>query len=139
MMWFIRLLLFALIIFLIYSVIKYILNPKRKLELAHEQKRYYLFDDINNVRRNFLITYKGVLFEGEKYLGTTDNAFEVVSVFIWPHSTAALKGLVKEDFLFIENKVKESYPNAKIDWKSPIKEFLKKTESSQSPFLDDKK
>lgn len=40
-MWMIRFLLFALIIFLIYSLIKYLLNPKRKLELAHEQKRFF--------------------------------------------------------------------------------------------------
>ena len=78
---FIRFLLFALIIFLIYSAIKYLLNPKRKLELAHEQKQFYFLDYKNDVRKNFHLTYKGVLFEGEKYLGTTENAFEVVSVF----------------------------------------------------------
>lgn len=124
MMWLLRLLLFALIIFVIYSAVKYLLNPKRKLELAHEQKRFYFYDDQNNVHKNFFITYKGVLFEGEKYLGTTTNSFDVVSIFIWPKSTAALKGLVKEDFFFIAAKINEQYPNAKIDWKSPIKEFM---------------
>jgi cbb3-type cytochrome oxidase subunit 3 len=127
-MWLFRLLLFALILFLIYSTIKYILNPKRKLELAHEQKKYYLLDDQSNVRKNFLLTYNGVLFEGEKYLGTTENAFEVVSIFIWPRSTSALKGLGKEDFYTIEKNIRSIYPNAKIDWKSPIKEFLKNGE-----------
>ncbi|MGD6855504.1 sigma-w pathway protein ysdB [Bacillus infantis] len=126
MMWAIRLLLFALILFLIYTCVKYIINPKRKLELAHEQKRYYFLDDQNNVRKNFLITYKGVLLEGEKYLGTTDNAFEVVSIFIWPHNQTSLKGMVREDFQFIERKISEQYPNAKLDWKSPIKEFMSK-------------
>ncbi|MEH7574004.1 sigma-w pathway protein ysdB, partial [Cytobacillus firmus] len=103
-MWLLRMLLFALILFLIYTAVKYLVNSKRKLELAHEQKRYYFWDDQENVRKNFLITYKGVLFEGEKYLGTTDNAFDVVSIFIWPHNTSALKGMVREDFLFIERK-----------------------------------
>lgn len=133
-MWVLRFLLFALIIFLIYSVFKYLLNPKRKLELAHEQKRYYFLDNKNDVRKNFFVTYKGVLFEGEKYLGTTDNAFEVVSVFIWPHKIASLNGMVREDFKFIERKVIEYYPNAKIDWKSPINGFMKKDQSSQTPF-----
>ncbi|MFE8696961.1 sigma-w pathway protein ysdB [Cytobacillus sp. FJAT-53684] len=136
MMWFIRFLLFALIIFLIYSTIKYLLNPKRKLELAHEQKRYYFLDDQDNVRKNFLITYKGVLFEGEKYLGTTENAFEVISIFIWPRSIASLKGMVREDLQFIERKVSEQYPNAKIDWKSPLKEFMEKGNSPTTPFGD---
>ncbi|MBU8879655.1 sigma-w pathway protein ysdB [Bacillus sp. FJAT-29790] len=134
MMWLLRLLLFALIFFLIYSVVKYLLNPKRKLELAHEQKRYYFLDDQDNVRKNFLITYKGVLFEGEKYLGTTENAFEVISIFIWPRSTAALKGMVREDLQFIERKINENYPNARIDWKSPIKEFMQKNQSPETPF-----
>jgi cbb3-type cytochrome oxidase subunit 3 len=125
-MWFLRILLLALILFLIYYLIKYIFNPKRKLELAHEQKRYYFFDDYNNVRKNFLLTYNGVLFEGEKYLGTTSNSFEVVSIFIFPRDLASLKGLTKEDFHLIEKNVQGYYPNAKIDWKSPIKDLLKK-------------
>ncbi|RTR29654.1 sigma-w pathway protein ysdB [Robertmurraya yapensis] len=133
-MWLIRFLLFALIIFLIYSTIKYLLNPKRKLELAHEQKKFFFLDNTNNVRKNFLLTYKGVLFEGEKYLGTTDDAFVVVDVFMWPHRVSALNGLVREDFEFIEKKVKEHYPHAKVDWKSPIHEFMKKSHSSQTPF-----
>lgn len=124
-MWFLRILLLAFILFLIYYLIKYIFNPKRKLELAHEQKRYFLYDDLNNVRKNFLLTYKGVLFEGEKYLGTTNQAFEVVSIFIWPKNLASLKGMTKDDFLLIEENVRINYPNAKIDWKSPIKELLK--------------
>lgn len=129
-----QILLFALIIFLIYLGFKYILNPKRKLELAHEQKRYYLLDDPKDVRKNFLLTYKGRLFEGEKYLGTTKNAFEVVSIHIWPHSIPALNGMVREDFLFIEEKILEIYPNAKIYWQEPIGEFMRKTDDQNEPF-----
>jgi hypothetical protein len=125
-MWFLRILLLALILSLTYYLIKYIFNPKRKLELAHEQKRYYFLDDYDNVRKNFLVTYNGVLFEGEKYLGTTSNSFEVVSIFIFPRDLASLKGLTKEDFLIIEKNVQGHYPNAKVDWKSPIKDLLKK-------------
>lgn len=126
-----RLIILLVFIFLIYSAVKYLFHPKRKLELAHEQKRFYFLDEQENVRKNFLLTYKGVLFEGEKYLGTTDSAFEVVSIFIWPKKTSALKGLVLEDFQFIERKVREVYPVAKIDWKSPIKEFMANHEQDE--------
>ena len=121
----IRLALLALIIFIIYSIFKYLLNPKRKLELAHEQKNFFLLDQKNNVRKNFLLTYKGVMFEGEKYLGTTEKSFEVISIFIWPKNPEKLEGLKKQDFSFIHKEVRKQYPDAMIDWKSPIKEFLK--------------
>ena len=121
-----RLLIFAAIIFIIYSVIKYLLSPKRKLELAYEQKKFYFLDDPKNIRKNFTLTYKGVLFEGEKYLGTTERAFDVISIFVWTTSPSKLKGLTYDDFNIIERKIKSVYPNAKIDWKSPIKEFLSK-------------
>ena len=120
-----RLLIFVFILFLIYTAIKYVLSPKRKLELAHEHKKFFFLDDLQDIRKNFLLTYKGVLFEGEKYLGTTDQAFEVVSIFIWPKNTAALQGLERKDFLYIQSEITRHYPNALIDWKSPVKEFLK--------------
>ena len=121
----VRLLIIAMIIFLLYSAVKYLLSPKRKLELAHEQKKFYFLDDTNNIRHNFLLTHNGTLFEGEKYLGTTEQAFEVVSIFIWPKSKSELKGMERKDFQFIEAEIKKHYPNALIDWKSPIKEFMK--------------
>ncbi|WP_339200506.1 sigma-w pathway protein ysdB [Peribacillus sp. FSL P2-0133] len=121
-----RFILLTLIIFLIYTVIKYLFNPKRKLELAHEQKKFFLLDDTANIRKNFLLTYNGVMFEGEKYLGTTERSFEVISIFIWPKKMAGLKGLKRNDFLKIEEAIKKHYPDAVIDWKSPVKEFLQK-------------
>jgi hypothetical protein len=122
----IRFILFALFIFLIFRLIKYLLNPKRKLELAFDQKRFYFLDDKENVRKNFLLTYKGALFEGEKYLGTTSESFEVISIFIWSKTPDKLKGLTKNDLLFLEKEIKKAYPYAKIDWKSPMKELLQK-------------
>ncbi|MBS4176086.1 sigma-w pathway protein ysdB [Lederbergia citrea] len=121
-----RVVIFAFIIYLIYKTVKFILDPKRKLEAAHEQRKYYFYDTHENIRKNFLITYNGVMFEGEKYLGTTDRSFEVVSIFVWPRNTDLLQGLSYEDFVFIENEIKLRYPDAEIDWKSPIKELLKK-------------
>jgi hypothetical protein len=121
----VRLLIIAMIIFLLYTAVKYLLSPKRKLELAHEQKKFYFLDDTTNIRQNFLLTHNGALFEGEKYLGTTEQAFEVVSIFIWPKSKSELNGMERKDFQFIEAEIKKKYPNALIDWKSPIKEFMK--------------
>lgn len=126
MLWIFRLLLFASIIFILYTTVKYLVSPKRKLELAHEKRQFYFLDDQENVRKNFHLTYKGVLFEGEKYLGTTEYAFEVVSIFLWPKNTAALKGLAYEDFIYIEDQIHEVYPGAAISWKSPVKEFMEK-------------
>jgi len=124
MLWLIRLVIFFLILYLLYRSVKYIIDPKRKLELAQEQKRFYFLDDQENVRKNFHITYKGVLFEGEKYLGATEKSFEVVSIFVWSKNISSLKGLTQEDFQYLQNEIKERYPNAKLDWKSPIHEFL---------------
>nr|WP_299089582.1 sigma-w pathway protein ysdB [uncultured Metabacillus sp.] len=118
-----RLLLLAFICFLIYSGLKYYFNPKRKLKLAHEQKQFFLLDE-KDVRKNFLITYKGVYFEGEKYVGTAPNTFEVISILIWTNSIHKLHELTREDLSYIEQQVKEKYPVAKIEWKSPIKEEL---------------
>ena len=123
-----RLILIIIIFFLLYTAIKYMLSPRRKLELAHEQGKFYFLDDPKNIRKNFLLTYQGVLFEGEKYLGTTNRAFEVVSIFIWPKKTDDLNGLERKDFLAIEDAVNKLYPAAQIDWKSPVKEFLEQDE-----------
>ncbi|WP_064092574.1 hypothetical protein [Rossellomorea aquimaris] len=126
MLWLIRFLILFLIFYLLYRSVKFIIDPKRKIELAQEQRRFYFLDDQDNVRKNFHVTYKGVLFEGEKYLGTTENSFEVVSIFVWTKNVSSLKGLTFEDFQYLQNEINERYPNAKIDWKSPIKEFLHK-------------
>lgn len=121
----IRLIIIALLILIFYKVIKYLLNPKRKLDKAYEKGQYYFYDDVKNVRKNFFISYKGALFEGEKYLGTTENAFEVVSIFIWVHDSMKLQGLTKEDFLYLEKEISMNYPKAQINWKNPIERLMK--------------
>ncbi|HWO98282.1 MAG TPA: sigma-w pathway protein ysdB [Bacillus sp. (in: firmicutes)] len=119
-----RLLIIAAFFYLIFKVVHYFTNPMRKLEHAHEKKEFYLLDEKGNVRKNFLLTYKGVLFEGEKYLGTTPDSFEVVSIIISIRDTEKLEGLSRIDFSRIEQEVQFLYPYAKLEWKSPIKEFL---------------
>ncbi|MEW9051694.1 MAG: sigma-w pathway protein ysdB [Neobacillus sp.] len=123
MVWILRLVLLFLIFFTIYLIVKLLMTPNRKLEAARKQKRFLFLDD-QEVVKNFQLTYNGAVFTGEKYLGATKTAIDVVSITISPETTTTLKGLVKEDFYFIEKKIKEKYPLAEISWKSPIKEFL---------------
>jgi cbb3-type cytochrome oxidase subunit 3 len=123
MIWLLRFIILVFIFFLCYFVVKFLFASKRKFEAARKKKRFLLIDN-EDVRKNFLLTYKGAVFAGEKYMGSKDNTFDVVSITIWPENTVTLKGLVKEDFFYIDKKVVEKYPNAKINWKSPVKEFL---------------
>jgi len=126
LMLFLRFIILALLIFAFYKLLQYIFDPKRKLDEAYEKGNYYVYDDVKNVRKNFFITYKGALFEGEKYLGTTDNAFDVISIFVSVHNLAELQGLTKEDFEFLQNEILMSYPSAKISWIEPIENLMKK-------------
>ncbi|MFZ3588411.1 sigma-w pathway protein ysdB [Bacillus sp. DJP31] len=121
-----RLFIVFAIVTLIYVGIKYVVNPKRKLELAQEQKNFYIHDDKENVHKNFFITYKGAMFEGEKYLGTTENSFEVVSINVSVKRAASLQGFSKDDFYFIEREILIMYPQSTVHWKSPIKELVQK-------------
>jgi len=101
------------------------MDPKRKLDESYEKGSYYFYDDVNNVRKNFFISYKGALFEGEKYLGTTENSFEVVSIFVWAKDTMTLQGFTRDDFLFLEKEILMNYPDADISWKNPIEQLMK--------------
>lgn len=122
----IRLLVIALVIYLFYRLIRFIFDPKRKLDAAIEAGSYYFYDDVSNVRKNFFITLRGVLFEGEKYLGTTEESFEVVSIFVWVENPDQLQGFSREDFLFLEKEIHMNYPDAQIDWQNPIEKLMKK-------------
>ncbi len=124
----IRLIVLALIIYLFYRLIRYIVDPKRKLDAALESGTYYFLDDVKNVQKNFFIALRGVLFEGEKYLGTTENSFEVVSIFVWVENPDKLQGFTKEDFQFLEKEILMNYPEARISWKNPIERLMKQEE-----------
>lgn len=121
----IRLIVLALIIYLFYRLIRYIVDPKRKLDSALESGNYYFLDDVKNVRKNFFIAIRGVLFEGEKYLGTTEHAFEVVSISVWVENPDQLQGFTKEDFYFLEKEIQMNYPDAEIHWQGPIERLMK--------------
>jgi len=123
MVWLLRFVLLFLVILFFYMIFKNLFTTKRKLESARKQKRFLMID-YDDVRRNFLLTYKGALFAGEKYMDTAMNTFDVVSITIWPQNTNSLKGIVKEDYDFIEKKVLEKYSNAEIHWKSSVHELF---------------
>lgn len=122
----IRIVIIAFIVYLFYRGIRYLTDPKRKLDDAYEEERYYFYDDVKNIRKNFFITYKGAMFEGEKYLGTTENSFDVVTIFVWVKNEAKLQGLTKDDFNFLQAEILSNYPTAKISWKNPIEELMNK-------------
>ena len=125
-MLFLRFIFLALLIFAFYKLLRYVFDPKRKLDEAYERGNFYVYDDVKNVRKNFFITYKGALFEGEKYLGATDNSFDVISIFVSVHNLAELHGLTKDDFEFLQDEILLSYPSAKITWIEPIEYLMKK-------------
>ena len=123
MVWLLRLVLLFLIIFIIFVTVRYFLKPSRKLEAARKHKRFLLVDN-NEVVKNFRLTYNGAVFTGEKYWGASKNTIDVVSITLWPDQPTSIKGMAKEDFYFIEEKIHEKYPVAQINWRSPIHEFL---------------
>lgn len=100
------------------------INPKRKLQVAQEKKYFYFLDDPDNVKKNFLMTYKGILFEGEKYIGTTESTFDVVSIIVYATHLDQLKGLERDDLYFLEKEILIHYPYATVEWKQPISKLL---------------
>ncbi|MCR6111600.1 sigma-w pathway protein ysdB [Bacillus sp. A301a_S52] len=113
---------------IIFSFIKYTLDPRRKLERAYRNGYFYLLDDTDNVRRNVLFTFRNALFEGEKFLGPADDSFEVTSIIVSSEDIDQLHGLSRRDFHFIEKELRLRYPKADIQWRSPISHLLKRLE-----------
>ncbi|UTR15559.1 sigma-w pathway protein ysdB [Salipaludibacillus sp. LMS25] len=116
---------------IIFSLIKYTLDPRRKLEKAYRDGHFYLLDDPDNVRKNVLFTFRNALFEGEKFLGTTEDSFEVTSIIINSEDIDHLHGLSRRDFHFIEKELMLRYPKADIEWRSPISHLIKRLEKQR--------
>lgn len=114
-----RFLLLALLIFIVYRIIVIARNPSIRLEYAKKTNRYFLLDDPKNARMNLLLTYKGFLFEGEKYVHAKFTN-QVDSILIWPTEPYDTK-LTEEDIHFIESSLRSVYTQAKIQWKYPTK------------------
>lgn len=122
--WLFRLLLFLVVVVLVYSGWKYVTDPKRKLEGAQRRKQFYFLDDPHDARKNLFIAYKGVRFEGEKYIGATEDEFVVTSILMRIVEPNELFGLNREDFYEIEREIYSVYPAAEITWQNPVGSFL---------------
>ncbi|OCS88372.1 sigma-w pathway protein ysdB [Caryophanon tenue] len=123
----IRLAILVLIVCVIVYGLRFLTNKRRKLEAAQAKHAFYFYDEAKNARQNFFITYKGALFEGEKYLGATANTLDVTTIFIDIVDDFQLQGFTKEDFLFLEQQIQVHYPHATINWKSTIEQLLQRT------------
>ncbi|GAK09721.1 MULTISPECIES: hypothetical protein [Geomicrobium] len=122
----------AALFILAYSVYRYATNSTRKLEVAHKRQEFYFYDDPDDVRKNFLITYRGVMFEGEKYVSVAESSFEVVRVVMDPKRTERIEGLGYEDFLYLESEVKQRYSHAQVEWRSPIKQLMQRKKTREA-------
>ncbi|GGA86459.1 sigma-w pathway protein ysdB [Ornithinibacillus halotolerans] len=119
-----RVLIIAAIILLVYSIIQYFRNPQRQLENAKGTKEFYLLDEQDNSKKNLHFVYKGCQFEGEKYVGTTEDSFQIVDIHVTVHDPLELQGLTRDDIYFLEKELFLRYPHAKVTWKHPINKLL---------------
>ncbi|MBP1930332.1 sigma-w pathway protein ysdB [Ammoniphilus resinae] len=121
---FFRFILFIVFVVSLIWIITYLINPKRKLQSALESGTTLLMDNRKSVHQNLFLAYKGVLFEGEKYMGTTDDAFHIIKIHLWPKTKDSLVGLDKADFKRIEQIILTHYPHSQVLWGTPVREFL---------------
>lgn len=122
-----RILLVIAAILVFYTIFQYCRNPKRKLHLAKKRNEFFVLDDMANSKKNLQFVYNGCLFEGEKYLGTTERSFDVVTIQVFVPEPAELKGITRDDLYFLEKEINQLYPYAKIDWKYPIGKLLERS------------
>ncbi|ASN05040.1 sigma-w pathway protein ysdB [Virgibacillus necropolis] len=119
-----RILLLIAIILLVYTFYQYYRSPKRKLNIAKANNDFYFLDQQDNNKKNIQFVYKGCSFEGEKYLGTTEQAFEVVDIHVFVCESMELKGFTRDDLYFLEKEMLIRYPYAKIEWKHPVNKLV---------------
>ncbi|MFC4022582.1 sigma-w pathway protein ysdB [Oceanobacillus longus] len=119
-----RILILIALVFLVYTWIQYLRKPERRLQIAKESNEFFLLNDNNNNKKNLQLVYKGCLFEGEKYLGTTEESFEVVDIHVTVRDSIELRGFTRDDLYFLEKEILLLYPYAKVTWKHPINQLI---------------
>ncbi|MEN1968265.1 sigma-w pathway protein ysdB [Lentibacillus sp. N15] len=119
-----RVLILVALAFLVYTIIQYIKSPRRKLQAAKRKKAFFLLDEEQNSKKNLQFVYKGCLFEGEKYVGITEHAFEVITILVTAPEPLDLRGFTRDDLYFLEEKLISHYPYAHMEWKHPINRLL---------------
>lgn len=120
-----RIFILIAIVILLYTAHQYYHNPQRKLRKARRNNSFFFLDQANNSKKNLQFVYEGCLFEGEKYLGTTDESFDVVNIHISVQDRTELLGFTKQDLIYLEKEIHKYYPHALIDWKHPINQLLR--------------
>ncbi|MGJ9457161.1 sigma-w pathway protein ysdB [Oceanobacillus sp. CF4.6] len=119
-----RILILIALVLLVYTWIQYLRKPERRLQIAKESNEFFLLNDNNNDKKNLQLVYKGCLFEGEKYLGTTEESFEVVDIHVTVRDPIELRGFTRDDLYFLEKEILLLYPYAKVTWKHPINQLI---------------
>src|SRR5699024_7234316 len=115
-----RVLIIIAMVLVIYTLVQYFRSPYRKLKKSIRQGVYFLLDEPDNPKKNILLTYKGCLFEVEKYIGTKMDALCVVNIDMFDDKSMDLKRITIDDITFLEVKLTEAYPHAQIEWIHPI-------------------
>lgn len=115
----------ALLLYVMYATLRFLFQPTRQLHVAQQKGTFYILDDVDNTHKNLLLTYKGALFEGEKYIGEANGTLVVSSIFIHVTDELQLQGFTRQDFYWLEDKIHARYPHAHINWKRTIEELLK--------------
>ncbi|NPC93682.1 sigma-w pathway protein ysdB [Bacillus sp. WMMC1349] len=127
-----RLALSVLFIYVIYRTVLFLRNPDRRLKSAQAKEYFYFLDDQKNTRKNLKITYKGVLFEGTKHIPAKDHPLFIHTIFIWTQAPEEkLQSFTSTDFTELENKIKQRYPDCKIDWDASIQKWKSKHAEGQ--------
>lgn len=117
MVFLMRIALIFLLVFLLYSIMSYISSPDRKLLAAKRNKQFFLLDDPANPLKNLFLTYKGILFEGEKYIDSLHSG-KVVTIHIWHCRHKTIDKLSLPDQKVIERALIDVYPEAEVEWKN---------------------
>ncbi|KAA6448659.1 sigma-w pathway protein ysdB [Bacillus swezeyi] len=127
-----RLALLALLIYVVYKAVLFLGSPKRRLKSAQAKEHFYFLDEQKNTRKNFKLTFKGVLFEGEKHIPSKDHPLFIHTIFVWTDSSEGKLGTFTEaDFNELEERIKQRYPDCKIDWDSSIQQWKNKKAEEQ--------
>ncbi|HLR14288.1 MAG TPA: sigma-w pathway protein ysdB [Bacillota bacterium] len=125
-----RVLIILALFFIFFAAVQYIRSPQRKIQKAKEMYSFYFLDEPEDNKKNLQFTYKGCLFEGEKYLGTTETAFEVVNIDVTVRRPIELRGITKTDLAFLEEEILSKYPYATVNWKHPINQLIEQEEAT---------
>ena len=112
--------LLSTIIFFLYKGIKQFLSPQCKLYSSQKHNQFFLLDERHNARKNFTLTYKGLLFEGEKYLRNGNDPESVCSILISAASPTDAACVTKDELLYIQEQINLHYPEAEVDWEEPL-------------------